>query len=121
SREELCKPILALKPKVRRIASCTRSSVNRPFSSPSFIHWKSSSGSLKHKNKSHPASIVVGHISRRGNEVVIATMCEASVKILLFNPTLPRNNSSNKVLFNDAGKKSSSSRSGCNTFSYSGK
>ena len=76
-----CSPKRAFKPRVRRRASCNLSSVRIPASYPSFIHCKSSSGALKNRKRSQPASTAVGNMRRRGIEAVIATMCEASVTI----------------------------------------
>ena len=118
----LCNPKEAFNPSILLNASLSLSSVITPFLYPSIIHWKSSSGSLKNKNKSLPAAIAVGNISLRFIAEVIATIWDASVTTKPLNPIWPFNKSVNTYLLKVAGIFISwIVASGLNFFTYCGK
>lgn len=95
------------------MASSRRSRVRRPSRRASIIQPKSSSGSLKNKNRSQPAMIAIGRMSRRLAKAVMPTMCEASVTTTPLKPSLPRSRSVVISLLSVAGVNSLESGAKC--------
>ena len=105
---------------MRVSASVMRASLMTPLLYASSMVLKSSSGSLKNRNISHPALMDAGSISRRVMRSVMPTIWEASVTTMPLKPSLPRSSVVMISGLSVAGIMSSSFSAGLMARAYSG-